>query len=132
MAIVLVTAALLELPTHIYNHGTVKAVGVGIYWDIACTQNVTDIDWGLCSPGTIHYRTVFCKNIQTVPITMTLNISDWNPANSSSFLFSTWNYTTAILTPDTTIPVQFSLQIYANVTAIKNFSFVYTVTAVEV
>ena len=41
----------LQTSTTIGSSGTVKAINVEVYWDEACTQNVTEIDWGTLEPG---------------------------------------------------------------------------------
>ena len=34
------------------NVGTVKAVGIGVYWDTGLTNRTTTINWGTLDPGT--------------------------------------------------------------------------------
>ena len=45
-------------PTGLGNQGTVNPVGVGVYWETACTTKVTAIDWGFLEPGATKSVTI--------------------------------------------------------------------------
>src|SRR3989337_2189760 len=46
-----VTLAVLNVQRAIPSSGLVVAVNVGVYSDVACTLNLTSIDWGNVYPG---------------------------------------------------------------------------------
>ena len=46
----------------ISNAGSVKAIGVGVYWDQACTSTVSSIDWGIMEPSGNVNKTVYIRN----------------------------------------------------------------------
>ena len=54
----LVVFGLLQSSVRMVGRGTVKAVGVGIYWDSNCTNTVSFIDWGMVEPGSMNNVTV--------------------------------------------------------------------------
>ena len=122
---------LLSRTTTIHNYATIKAVGVAFFRDSAATQPATNITWGLVSPGMTYNTTLYCENIKTANVTMTLTVGNWNPANASAYLSPGWNYTGTLLTVRQIIPIKFTLQVFSNVTSsgITNFAFTYNVTA---
>ena len=50
IAAVLVAAAVVIYTWRVRTHGRIKAIGVGVYYDAACTQEVSEIDWGTLAP----------------------------------------------------------------------------------
>jgi len=79
-------------PTPIENSGSVKSVGVGVYWDSNCTDRVSSIDWGTVEPGSTRNVTVYVRNEGNVPVSLQLNTSNWSPVNASSFVGLSWEY----------------------------------------
>ena len=50
VATVAFTSGLLFDSDRIPHNGNVSSVGVGVFWDQACTSQVTSIDWGYLEP----------------------------------------------------------------------------------
>lgn len=111
------------------NSGSVKAVGVGIYWEQACTNAVSNITWGTIDPGTNVDRLVYIRNEGNSPVTMTMTKSNWNPASASSYMTLNWDYGGQTINVNQVIPVKFTLSVSASVTGITNFSFDITVAS---
>ena len=100
-----------------------KALGVGVYWDLNCTESVSSIDWGMVEPGESVNRTVFLKNEGNAPILLYLNTTDWNPPEAENDLTLTWNYTGEQVEPLQIQPVTLVLMVNQNVTGITSFNF---------
>jgi hypothetical protein len=113
----------------ISNQGTLKAVGVGVYWDSGLTNKVSSIDWGLLEPGSNVNKTVYIRNEGNAAATLSMTTSNWNPSNASNYLTLTWNYGGQTLNVNEAIQVKFTLSALSSVTGITNFSFDITITA---
>jgi hypothetical protein len=130
---VLATMAIVYAATNVFtlhSTGTVKGIGVGIYWDNGCTSKVTSIDWGLAEPGTIQNKTVYIKNEGNANVTLTLQTSNWNPTSATTYISLGWTYNNQTILVNQVMQVILRLTIASNVTGITTFSFDIIVTAV--
>ena len=107
----------------IASTGTVKAVNVGVYWNLNCTETVTTIDWGMLEPGESKNVTIYLKNEGNTPINLSLDTSNWNPASASSFLTVTWNQEGTSLAPGAVATAVITLTVSESITGIDNFTF---------
>jgi hypothetical protein len=114
----------------LHNTGTVKGIGVGVYWDSGCTQQVTSIDWGLTDPGAVKNVTVYIRNEGNAPITLSLQTANWNPSNGPNYISLTWDYAGQTIGVNQAIAVVLSLSIASNVESIAAFSFDIIISAV--
>jgi len=113
----------------ISNTGSLKAVGVGVYWDAALTNRVSSISWGVLEPGSNASKTVYIRNEGNFPVTLTMTVSNWNPANASSYMTLKWDYSGKTLDVSEVIQVKFTLSVSPAVAGITNFSFDITIIA---
>lgn len=107
---------------------SVKAVGVGIYWDIELAQPVTSINWGTIEPGENVNRSIYIQNVGNVPITIGLMTQNWNPPEASCITLA-WNYTGQLINVNEAIPVTLTLSVPLEVTGFTNFSFDIIISA---
>ena len=112
----------------IVGRGAVKAVGVGVFWDVNCTNVVTEIDWGLVEPGSHVNATIYLKNEGNAPITLSLDTENWNPSNASDYITLSWDYASQTMNPGTIMRVNLILAVSSNVTGITNFTFDIVIT----
>jgi hypothetical protein len=130
---VLATMAIVYAATNVFtlhSTGTVKGIGVGIYWDSGCTSRVTSIDWGLAEPGTIQNKTVYIKNEGNANVTLTLQTSNWSPTSATTYISLGWTYNNQTILVNQVLQVTLRLTIASNITGITTFSFDIIVTAV--
>lgn len=113
----------LEQSVTVGSSGTIKAVGVGVYWDSSCTNRVTSISWGTAEPGTSLNSTVYIRNQGNSPATLSMNTENWNPTNASGYLTLSWNYGGQTLAVDEVVPVTFTLVVSSGVQGITSFAF---------
>ena len=73
-------AGLLIAYQRIPNTGDVKGVGVGVYWDVECSNKTTSVDWGFLEPGEASNVTVFIQNEGNIPVVLNMTTDNWNPA----------------------------------------------------
>lgn len=128
---VAVIAVVLITTYRIRNVGTVKAIGVAVFWDLSCTVPVTVIDWELISPGDLKGTTVYIKSTKNVNFTMTINATNWNPPEAGQYFIVDWNYTGEVLHPTDVIATLITLYLDPTVTEITTFSFDTIIEATE-
>ena len=126
----LVTAGLIATQT-VTSNGTVSAVNVGVYSDIACTQNLTSISWGTLYPGNSTTRTIYVKNTGTLPVTLTMTNGSWVPTPANTVLTLTWNRQNTVLTAGQSISATLTLTAASSTGSLTDFSFNITVTGSE-
>jgi len=122
--------ALLRTVTNIPSVGIVKTVGVEAYWDAACTNRVTEINWGLVEPNSTTNATIFLKNPGNAPITLGLSTENWNPSSASDYIALSWDYAGQTIDPGAVIQVNLVLSVSSNITAITSFRFDIIITGV--
>jgi hypothetical protein len=101
----------------------VKAVNVEVYWNQNCTESVASIDWGMLEPGESKNVTIYLKNEGNTPINISLNTSNWDPAEAENSITLSWNYVGESLQPDQALPTTFILSVAQNITNITAFNF---------
>ena len=130
--IIIATVTVLVFTYRISNVGRIKAVGVGVYWDLNATNPCSSIDWGSLRPGDLAGVTVYVKNVKNTNVTLSLNVTDWSPQNASQYLTLSWNYSGAMIQPAQVIAIQMALLVSPQTQNIDTFSFNIVITATEV
>jgi hypothetical protein len=118
-----VVYGLMSASVHLQSVGTVKALGVGVYWDSGCSQTVSSIDWGLAEPGAVKNVTVYMRNEGNAPITLSLQTANWNPVNATNYISLSWDYGGQAIGVNQVVAVTLSLSISSNIEGITTFSF---------
>ncbi len=126
------TSAVLSPSQNTTMEGTMSAVNVSIFNDSACKNDCTSISIGDMSPGTSKTYTFYVKNTGTVPVTLSMAPSDWNPTSANGPITLTWNRENYSLEAgasiDATLTLAVSQSISMNVTA---FSLNVAITGIE-
>ena len=105
------------------GHGVVKATGLGVYWDEACTRGVSSIDWGMLDPGSKVNQTVYIRNQGDASVTLAMGTQNWTPSNSSAHISVTWDYTGRTLAVGDVVAATFTLSVSETVQQVRDFSF---------
>jgi hypothetical protein len=105
------------------NTGSVIAIGVGVYWDSGCTNQVTSIDWGMIGVGASEDKPLFIRNEGNVPMTLSLETQNWNPANASDYIDLSWDYGSGSIDVGVAVPVTLTLSVLDTIEGITSFSF---------
>ena len=110
-AVLLLTVAMAALSVYVSvsNRATVKTVGVKVYFDQGCSQEVSMIDWGVISE--MKNYTVYVKNIGSAPVTLSMETESWNPANVTKYVLFTWDYSGGVLNAGEVKAVTFTFQV---------------------
>ncbi|UCE16453.1 MAG: hypothetical protein JSV12_02230 [Candidatus Bathyarchaeota archaeon] len=113
----------------ISNAGAVKAIGVGIYWDQACTNAINSINWGTIEPGYTVNETCYIRNEGNSASTLSLQTSNWNPSNATDYMSLIWDYGGQSINPNEAVQVALTLSVLSSVQNITSFSFDITISA---
>jgi len=107
--------------TRISSSGTVSVIGLD--------ASVDHVDWGTVWPGDSVTRNISVVPAGSVPVTLAVITGNYTPSNMSGYSRLTWDYANQTLDPGQWFPVNLTLQIFANVTGITEFSFDITIRA---
>lgn len=115
----------------IRNEGTLKAIGVSVYWESSCTNNVTSINWGLVEPGSEHNVHVWIRNEGTVPMTLSMTMDNWDPSLASMYITVGWNREAYVLDLGEALEAIITLSVSNDISDITSFSFDITIAGTE-
>ena len=119
----LTVSGLLSTQRVLSSSGSVKAINVEVYWDLACTQVVSSIDWGVPEPGDSVLKTVYVKNTGTAPMTLNMSCSGWSPAQAENYLTVSWDRDEAVVNGGSVLQAVLTLSVSDTITGITDFSF---------
>lgn len=136
LAVVMMGAAVSALGLLVTNHtisntGTVKGVGVGVYSDVSCTDEVSSIDWGDLQPGESKDATIYVKNEGSVTVTLSMTTENWTPAVASTYMTLSWNRESYVLSSGSVVQAVLTLSVSSSVSGITDFSFNIIITGTE-
>jgi len=122
------SAGVLTSSQSVTSSGTITAVNVGVYTDVACTTSCSSIDWGMLLPGNSTTRIVYVKNTGTVPVTLSVSTVNWTPSNANTYLTLTWDRTNYVLAPSTSVQATLTLTASSSAGSISSFNFNLVIT----
>ncbi len=125
-----ITGGSLNRSRIISSAGTVKGIGVGVFWDSGCTNRVSSIDWGFLEPGSSKNISVYIKNEGNAPVTLSLNTTNWNPTSiqEENYMILSWDYVNQTISPNGAIPVTLTLDVSFSIQNVTDFSFDIIIT----
>lgn len=91
--------------------GTVRTIGVEVYWDPNKENKTEVIDWSEIWLGSSKDVTIYIRSISNYEVTLELKVTDWNPDVVSDYMTLSWDYNGAPLSPNEMIEVTLSLSI---------------------
>jgi len=107
----------------INSYGTLKFIGVNVYWNNACTSEVTSIPWGNVTPGASFDNVVYVKNVGTTAETLSMSYGNFTPTVAASYLTLTWNCSGYVLATNAVTCAKITLAVQPNATGLTDFSF---------
>jgi len=142
VSIILAVAALVVATTLVFavltasqtipNTGNVKAIGVGVYWDSNCTQEVSLIEWEALEPGATSSATIYVCNEGNIAAVLTLTTDNWDPTLASTYLTLGWDLEEGyVLNHGESVQAVLTLSALSNTTGFMNFSFDVIITGTE-
>lgn len=131
VASVVLTYGLLFGSKTISNQGNVNAIGVGVYWEDTCVNEVLTIDWGLIEPGASENVTVYILNEGTVPMTLNMTTGNWDPAAASTDIALSWTREGSSVNAQSVLQAVLTLSVSSSISDVSSFSFDITITGTE-
>ena len=122
-------SSLVQTNRTISSAGLVRGIGVGIYWNSACTNRTSSINWGLIDPGSTKTITVYVRNEGNTAATLSKATANWNPTTASSYLSLNWGYADQILSVSQVLQIKLTLAVSSTISGITSFSFDITIIA---
>lgn len=123
--------AVLSSTKTIFNTGTVKTTGVGVYWESNCTTPVSLIQWNDLAPGENRSTTVYVRNEGSVTVSLSMKTDHWNSTSASSYIELVWNRDNYRLTSGSVVEAVLTLKVSSNITNVQGFSFDIIITGTE-
>ncbi len=117
-----ITFALLTTQRTIHSTGSIKGVGLGVYWDSQCTNATSSLDFGQLEPGSSKNIPLYLKNEGNSALTLNMTSENWDPANAIDYMTLTWNREGQQISPDEVIGFVITLSVSGNVQGISSFS----------
>lgn len=133
-AMVMTALAASLLPVQrIPSSGSVKTLGIGVYSDSACTQELTSINWGVVEAGGTRQREIWIKNVGNTQVKLNMTTESWNPAGAKNYITLTWDKEAHALEAGQSFKATLTLSVSANVvqTSIIDFSFTIVIRGNE-
>jgi hypothetical protein len=131
VASVVFTYGLLFGSKTISNQGNVNSIGVGVYWEDACVNEVSTIDWGLIEPGAFENVTVYILNEGTIPMTLNMTTDNWDPAAALTDIALSWNREGGSVSAQSVVQAVLTLSVSSSISDVSSFSFDITITGTE-
>lgn len=123
------SSSLIQTSRTVPSGGSVKGVGVGIYWDNTCTNTASSINWGVLDPGSNKTVTVYIRNEGNAVATLSETTQNWNPSSASNYLTLKWNYAGQTMSVNQVLQVKLTLTVSPTISQITGFSFDITIIA---
>lgn len=130
LTMTVLASSLLMTSQKVPNTGNVKAIRVGVYWNGACTSNVTSIDWNSLEPGTTTNRTVYIKNEGNTRMMLNMTTDNWSTGAYGKITLS-WNREGYLFDPASVVQTVLTLSVSSNITGVTSFSFDIIITGTE-
>jgi hypothetical protein len=115
--------SLYQTSSTISSIGTLKAIGIGVYWNDDLTNRVSTINWGYLMPGGQKSFTIYVHNEGTIPLTLSISTSNWSPSTASNYLTLTWSHIDQAINAGKTVEVTLTLIVSESITGISRFNF---------
>jgi len=102
--------------------GRITTVNLEVFSDSSCTQTCDIINVGELNPGSTTTKVIYVKNTGTVPESLSMTVSDWNPQSASPLIDITWNQQNAFLDAGQSIQAVLTIEAASNTSGFANFS----------
>ena len=121
------TFAVITIQKNVPGEGSIKGVGLDIYWDPQCTDETSSIDFGLLEAGSYKDFTLYLESQGNTDLTLSMTAQDWNPTEASNYLSLTWNREGQKISPDQVMSFVLRLSVSPNIQDISSFSLLITI-----
>lgn len=128
---VVLTSGILFGNKIINNEGNIHAIGVGVYWESACTNEISTIDWGYIEPDSSQNITIYIRNEGDVPMTLDMTTDNWSPSLALTYITLNWNREGDQVNAQSVLETILTLSVSSSISNVSSFSFDITITGTE-
>jgi len=123
--------ALLSATQRIPNTVNVRPIGVGVYWDSSCEQEVSFISWGLLKAGETDDVEIYVLNEGNTDIALSMTTDNWDSTRASNYITVEWDRESHVLGSESSIHADLTLSVSPNISQVVDFSFDILITGTE-
>ena len=109
----------------------IVSLGVDVFWDPECSNQVSEVDWGVLEPGDMKNVSVYVKNTGNKALILSMNTTDWAPATAETYIAVAWDAEGAQLSEGGVLKVSITLSVSTGVSGITDFQFSIVITGGE-
>jgi len=114
--------AVLTIQWSMRGTGSIKGVGLAVYWDLQGTNATSSLEFGQLEPGSSKNFDLYLRNEGDLDINLSMTSENWDPANAPDYLTLTWNREGQQVRPDEVIAFVITLSVSENIQGISSFS----------
>ena len=114
--------AVLTIQWSMRGTGSIKGVGLGVYWDPECTNASSSLDFGLLAPGSSKNFNLYLRNEGDLDLNLSMTSENWDPAGAIDYLTLTWNREGQQISPEGVIGCVITLSVSEDIQGISSFS----------
>lgn len=132
-SVLLVTAilAVLTVQWSMQGTGSIRGVGLGVYWDPECTNATSSLDFGLLTPGSSRDFDLYLRNEGDLDLNLSMTSENWDSANATDYLTLTWDREGQQIIPDEVIACVITLYVSEDIEGISSFSLDIIVSGIS-
>jgi hypothetical protein len=127
-ALIANTFAMQTIQRTIPSSGSIKGVGVGIYWDSQCTNATSSIQFGMLEPGSSKYYTLYLRNEGNAELTLNMIAENWNPTAAGNYMSVSWNREGQHISEGQTMSCVLTLLVSSGIQDISTFDLDIVIT----
>ena len=101
----------------------IVSLGVDVFWDLECSSQVSEVDWGTLGPGDSRNVSVYVKNTGNKALILSFNTTEWAPAIVEAYIAVTWDAEDALLSLGYVLPADIILSVSTGISGISDFQF---------
>ena len=105
------------------SRGTVRTIGVGVYWDRNCENKTETINWGTIELESTKNVSIYLRNEGNAAVRLFILADNWHPPNASNYMSLSWDYTDETIDPQGVIQTTLTLSTSSDMEGIESFSF---------
>lgn len=102
-----------------------------LYWDEACTQEVTEVAWGQLEPGGSKMVTFYVKNDGEVVLKLSMNTTDWTPAEAEQHMILSWDADGAVVQVGELLLTNLRLVVAPTIKGVDSFGMTIIIIGTE-
>ena len=106
----------------------VEVLGIEAYWDVDCTDIVTEIDWGVLEPSDVVVKIVYLKNTGNAAVVLSMIAENWAPVEAETYIVVSWDAEGSTLVASAMMSANITLSVATDISGVSDFSLDIVIT----